>query len=124
VRALPRGYQDIVFTTVDGREVPHTPWPQHFYISGQRWLSAYDAWDVRPLTFTGIVKGVGRNFITMNYWRFMIFLRVLGFLSTPETARLSWHHFTLRFWKHQMWWRFRVVRLGRRLLTKLKERMN
>jgi hypothetical protein len=96
VRTHPRGLKQITFTSVEGHIVPSQPWPQAFYTSGQMWHAEIDAFEVRPLTVTGIVKGIGRNFITMNYWRILRLLLILGFLPTKEGARMSWSTFTLR----------------------------
>lgn len=107
----PKKYKTVAFKNVEGMFVPCQPWPQKFYISG--WLYDKDEFEVRPLTLTGLVKGVGKNFVTMTYWRFMVTLRILGFLTTKECERLSWLQFTFKFWKHQMWWRLRIVRFIR-----------
>lgn len=111
----PYDAKTIVFEHVDGRDVPRQPWPQMFYLSGAAWRPDMDAFVVRPLTLSGLIKGVGRNFVTMNYWRFMVTLRILGFMRTAEFERLSWRHFTWRVWEHQMWWRLRIVKFGKRL---------
>ena len=108
-----RRLRSVEFKHVVGRDVPMQPWPQVFYISAL--LIDRDAYEVRPLTLTGLVKGVGRNLVTMTYWRFMVTLRILGLLSTPESERLSWSHLTWRFWWYWMPSRLRVVRLSLRL---------
>jgi len=96
------------FTTMRGVNVPAQPWPQVFYVSRQ--LLTFDAIEVRPLTVSGLVKGVGRNFITMNYWRLLRALYLLGFLPTEELAKFSWRTFTPYFWRHGLWYRLYPVR--------------
>lgn len=115
MRKFPRGLKQITFTNVEGNLVPQQPWPQSFYMSGQSWSAGLDAFEVRPLTLSGLLKGVGRNFVTMTYWRFLRLLLILGFLPTPEMARYSWRTFTLRFWRHHQAHRLRVVKAYRRL---------
>lgn len=112
--------QSITFENVKGMWVPSSPWPQELYISGTMWHANIDAYVVRPLTVTGLIKGVGRNFITMNYWRFLITLRILGLLNTPEIEILRWRHFTLHVRKNQMWHRLRVVKAYRRVSARLR----
>lgn len=110
---LDSRYPTVEFTTVEGMWVPKHPWPQTFYVS--RVLYERDQFEVRPLTLTGFAKGVGKNLVTMNYWRFLVTLRILGFLTTPEACVLSWRDFTWRFWgSHRMWWRLRIVKAARR----------
>jgi hypothetical protein len=101
---------EVVFRNVEGRVVPCQPWPQAFYVS--RTMLRTDAVEVRPLTVTGLVKGVGKNFVTMNYWRFVATLRVL--LNTPENCMLSWRHFNVTPWRYHMLWRLRIVRAAKR----------
>jgi hypothetical protein len=74
-----------------------------------------DSFKCYRLTFAGLLRGVGGNFLRMSYWRLMVTLRILGFLTTEEGAVLRWRHFTLRFWRHQMWRRLRIVKLARRV---------
>ena len=88
--------------------IPSNPWPQTFYIS--RTMLMTDAVEVRPLTIGGIIKGVGRNFITMNFWRLCWILRGLGFLKTEEAGYYRWHDLTFRFWRYHQLHRFRWVR--------------
>jgi len=97
--------KSVTFKMVYGRAIPMRPWPQVFYVS--RKFLEYDAIEVRPLTLTGLIRGIGKNFIAMNYWRFMYVLRGFGFLSTKEYERLSWSHFTIKFWKHMIWFKKR-----------------
>jgi hypothetical protein len=61
----------------------------------------HDAVLARPLTVTGLVKGVGRNFVCMNYWRFLRLLLIFGFLPTDEGAMMSWRTFNPRFWRNR-----------------------
>ena len=89
--------QQVVFKNVQGINVPCQPWPQTFYVS--RLLYEIDAIEVRPLTVTGLVKGLGKNFITMNWWRALSILRRAGLLDTPEGARLSLHDWRWDFWR-------------------------
>jgi len=87
----------VTFKIVEGREVPCHPWPQVFYVS--REFLEINGVELRPLTITGLVKGVGKNFISMNYWRFMRLLNKIGFLDAPEAHPLSWKHWRWRFWR-------------------------
>lgn len=88
--------------------VPMQPWPQTFYVS--RSLMQMDAVEIRPLTVTGLVKGLGRNLVTINWWRLCWLLRGLGLLSTGEGACYRWSDLTFRFWRHHQLRRFRWVR--------------
>jgi len=54
-----------------------------------------DAIEVRPLTVTGLFKGIVQNFITMTWWRFLYTLFLLGLLKTPEGEWMSLRHFSL-----------------------------
>jgi hypothetical protein len=102
------------------RELPFEDYPQVVYYTGSwMWKRETDVFAARPLTLTGLLKGVGRNFIVMRYWRFMVFLRILGLLSTPELGRLSWGHLTYRVWDYQMWWRL-VPRWAHSLYRRLR----
>jgi hypothetical protein len=88
---------------MDGRDIPLQPWPQKFYISGTMLCS--QEVELRPLTLTGLVKGVGKNFICMTWFRFRwLFFRV-GFLDCPQGERLSF--------RHQWRWDFWNVRAAR-----------
>ena len=52
------------------------------------------------LTAAGLVKGVGRNFITMSWHRFRVGLWKAGLLTTPDGARLSIRgHWTWTPWR-------------------------
>lgn len=102
----------VSFRNVEGSAVPLQPWPQKFYVSRSLWQT--DALELRPLTLTGLVKGVGRNFVTMNFWRLCWTLRGIGFLKTPEAGRYHWRDLTLAFWRYQEVGRFRWVRWLRR----------
>ena len=88
--------KEVIFRRVKGRNVPCKPWPQRFYVS--RFLAVSDVYEIRPLTFTGLMKGVMTNFITMSYWRFMYILYRGGFLNTPEAKILSWKDWRWDFW--------------------------
>lgn len=110
-RVLPT--DEVVFKAVRGFAVPCQPWPQKFIVT--RTLLHVDAVEVRPLTLTGFVKGVSRNFLTMNWWRLLWLLRCLGFLSTKEACMFQWRDLTFRFWRHQQVHRFRWVRRVKRL---------
>ncbi len=91
--------QQLIFKEdMSGVVIPLQPWPQKFYV--RRALAPMDLlWEVRPLTFTGLFKGVMLNFITMSYWRFMYLLRKIGFLSTAEGGILSWKDSRFDFWR-------------------------
>jgi len=89
-------YNEVVFNKVSGRCVPCNPWPQSFFITNT--LFNIDAVVVRPLTVTGLIKGVGKNFITMNYWRILWVLWRMGFFTTKASEVFSWSHFTWKFW--------------------------
>lgn len=88
--------------------IPMQPWPQTFYVT--RTMLYQDAVEVRPLTITGLLKGVGRNLITMSFWRLCRTLLILGFLATPEGECYGWRHLTWRCWEHHMLWRFRLAK--------------
>lgn len=105
-----RGLRAVEFKMVgENSVVPTHPWPQTFYIS--HYVIERDAVEVRPLTFTGIIKGAGRNLVTMTFWRLCWTLRGLGFLKTDECCYYRWRDLTLRFWRFQQLRRFRLVRL-------------
>lgn len=88
--------------------VPMQPWPQKFVVS--RSLLVSDAVEVRPLTIAGLAKGIGRNFVTINFWRLCWLLRGLGLLKTEEACLYRWRDLTLCFWRYQQIRRFRLVR--------------
>ncbi len=90
--------KEILFKRIDGaRDIPCQPWPQKFYIS--RFLAINDLYEVRPLTFISLIKGVMTNFITMSYWRLMFSLFIIGFLDVREAEILSWKCWKWSFWK-------------------------
>ena len=80
--------REVWFEHVAGREVPCQPWPQSFWISS--FCGNQDMIELRPLTLGGLLRGLGKNFITMNYWHFMRLLWVMGFLNTEEAEIFSW----------------------------------
>ena len=85
----------VVVFRAGGRHVPMQPWPQIFYVSSQ-FLDS-DMCAVRPLTFTGIVKGIFMNFITMNLHRLRKLSYIIGFYDAEiDNSDSSW---TLRFYK-------------------------
>jgi len=87
-----------MFTRISkARDIPCQPWPQKFYIS--RFLADDNTYEIRPLTFTGIVKGMFMNFITMSYWRFMYLLFLIGFLDVGAAECLCWKHWRWNFFK-------------------------
>lgn len=100
----------------------HTQWPQAFYVSGA--LITHDLFEVRPLTVAGLIKGVGRNFAAMTYWRLMRLLVILGLLATPELERIRWSHVTLRFWRTWMPGRLYPVRWYRKLYRAAADRVD
>lgn len=106
VNVLPR--EELVFTLVRGYAVPCQPWPQKFVVT--RSLVIRDAVEVRPLTLTGLAKGVAQNLVTMTWWRLLWVLRCLGFLTTRQNCVLSLRDLTWRFWRYQQVRRFRWVR--------------
>ena len=77
----------VTFRNLGGRHVPIQPWPQVFYVA--KVLLRTPLVELRPLTMAGLLKGVGPNFLTMSYWRFVNALWKAGFLTTPDGARLS-----------------------------------
>lgn len=77
--------------------MPCQPWPQTFFAS--RYLINNDVIELRPLTATGIIRAVARNFITMSYHRALYLLFKAGFLDAPEGSALSMGYFRLKFWK-------------------------
>lgn len=79
----------VEFKKVQGRDVPCQPWPQSFYVS--RMLIAYDSVEVRPLTITGLIKGISKNLITMSYWRLMRLIWKCGFFNTKEKVILLFY---------------------------------
>lgn len=92
--------KEVVFKRLGGRNIPLQPWPQRFFVSINAVISGPDYLEVRPLTLTGLVKGVAANFITMNWWRLLRMLRFAGFFNTPEGEVVGWRHLTLKFWKN------------------------
>lgn len=82
--------------------------PQKFYVARSEVIR--DVVEVRPLTVTGLIKGVGRNFVSMNFWRLCFVLRALGFLKTKECALYHWRDLTLKVWEYHQLRRFRSVR--------------
>lgn len=88
--------ESIEFRTTSTGVVPVKPWPQVFYVAS--YLMNKPLMEIRPLTLTGLLKGLGKNFITMNWRRLMRLLFKAGFLTTKEGAMMRWHDFTLRFW--------------------------
>lgn len=113
---LPR--ETVTFELVRGYAVPCQPWPQKFVVS--RSLIMRDAVELRPLTLTGLVKGVTQNLVTMTWWRVLYALRLLGFLTTPQNCVLSLHDLTWRFWRYQDVRRFRWVRTLSRLIERVR----
>lgn len=91
--------KSVMFKNCGGVHVPLQPWPQFFYVS--RELFDIKALELRPLTLTGLVKGVGKNLVTMNFWRLCYLLHRAGFLRTPEGQMFSIHDWTWKFWKPQ-----------------------
>ncbi len=97
--------KEVLFKHVEGREIPMQPWPQSFYISDE-FLRSGEI-EVRPLTVTGIIKGIGTNFITMSVWRFYRVFFKVGFLDIPEGECPS-------FKRHWRWMFWRVLKQRRR----------
>ena len=64
----------VTFRNLGGKHIPLQPWPQVFYVS-RRVLEVADHIEVRPLTVTGLLKGIVCNFVTMNWWRLAGLLR-------------------------------------------------
>lgn len=94
--------------------------PSVIYVSGSLWYKGdRDIIEVRPLTITALARGIGGNFVVMNYWRFLRCLRIYGVLSTPEGGSLRWRHATPFFWRYWMpgrtWWGRTFNRIKRRL---------
>lgn len=90
--------KEVIFKNLGGRNVPVLPWPQKFYISGVA-LYGRDVYELRPLTATGIIKGIAMNFLTMNIWRmYRLFYRA-GFLDTPESGIISFRDWRWIFWR-------------------------
>ena len=89
-------FKEVRFVQLNGCHVPLQPWPQCFFIS--RELLEMDAVEVRPLTLTGLMKGVAKNFVTMNFWRMCWYLRKAGFLTTPIGSQFSIRDWQWRFW--------------------------
>lgn len=88
--------------------VPMQPWPQVFVVT--RTMLRTDAVEVRPLTITSLALGIGKNLVSMNFWRLCWILRGLGFLKTEEACVYHWRDFTLAFWRYQQVRRFKWVR--------------
>lgn len=94
--------------------------PQIIYVSGSMWhKSDRDIIEVRPLTATALVRGVGGNFVKATYWRFMLCLRLWGFLKTPELGVLRWTDASLCFWRYWMPGRTCPARLTRAIKRRL-----
>ena len=91
--------ESVTFRNVEGRNVPVHPWPQVFYVTKAMWQTC-DFMELRPLTLCGLLKGVARNFVTMNWWRLHRLLWWCGLLTTREgelfDLRKQW---TWRFWR-------------------------
>lgn len=68
--------KSVMFKNCGGVNVPLQPWPQVFYAS--RELFDIKAFELRPLTLAGLVKGVGKNLVTMNFWRLCYLLAAPG----------------------------------------------
>lgn len=88
--------KEVVFQKLGGLNVPLQPWPQSFYVSAVH-LYGKDEYELRPLTITGLVKGVGKNFICMNFWRLQFLLWRGGFLCTKIGHKPSWRDFRWDF---------------------------
>lgn len=86
----------VEFKQIDGRFAPLRPFPQSFFISSR--LLFMDGFEARPLTVTGLIKGVGKNLITMTYWRALYGLYRTGFLAVPEAEQ-----FSFRYWRWDFW---------------------
>jgi len=91
-------------TLTDGRLRPpddirlhHKPWPQRFVVTHHMLMQ--DAFEVRPLTVTALIKGIVGNFVAMNYWRVLRVLRRLGFLTTEPACELSLRDWCWAFWR-------------------------
>lgn len=91
------GIQAVEFKKVGEVIVPTKSWPQVFYVSA--WRFNTNDYELRPLTVTGLVKGLGKNFVSMNYWRFLHLLRKAGFLTTGEGQVMSLRDWRRAFWK-------------------------
>lgn len=89
-------YSIVSFREQPGAAVPTYLWPQKFYISA--FSLDRCAYELRPLTITGLAKGIVTNFITMNWWRMCRLLRRAGFLNTLPGCSYSWRNLTLKFW--------------------------
>lgn len=89
----------VEFKNVGGINIPTKPWPQMFYVS--RELFDMLTFEIRPLTVMGLIKGVGKNFVTMNYWRMTYLFSKCGFLDVPEGEIMRW-----KYWR----WNFLAVR--------------
>lgn len=80
--------------------VPLKPWPQSFYVSTLLLNNKFDGLlEARPLTLTGLVKGVLKNFIVMNWWRINYSLWKCGFYDLNEGETFSWGKLRLKFWE-------------------------
>lgn len=91
------GYPIVVFKNCGGVNVPLQPWPQTFYVCREMFVDL--TVELRPLTVTGFLKGVSKNFITMNFWRLCHLLYKIGFLDVPEGTRFSIKYWRWAFWK-------------------------
>ena len=65
-----------------------------WHVSGESLLS--DSIDIRPLTLTGFIRAIARNFWILNYWRALRSLYEIGFLDVKQDEELtlkkwSWH---------------------------------
>lgn len=90
--------KEVRFKRMNGRNVPLQPWPQVFHVS-KCFQGALDVIEIRPLTVTGIIKGISKNFVSMNLWRVMRLLWWAGFLDTSEGEPASLKHWRWDFWR-------------------------
>jgi len=90
-------YKELVFRNLHGKEIPLQPWPQRFIVTQE--FVANDTLEIRPMTVTGIIKGIGQNFISMNWLRFRRLLNWIGFIDTPAGySEISFRYFRWDFW--------------------------
>lgn len=87
------------FINIGGVFFPQQPWPQAFHISAE--IFEMHAYEVRPLTVTGFVRGVSRNFVTMNWWRLLFLLWRVGFLVTEEGSKPCVADWRWKFWLYR-----------------------
>lgn len=93
-----KGKKQLTFKNVEGREIPTRPWPQVFYVSAV--LDHLAAVEVRPLTVTGLIRGIGKNLITKTFWRIVYGCHKIGFIDYPIGENLSLRkHWRWRFWR-------------------------